>query len=107
MVCCPSGPPRTQDRACRGATSPGRTVSLGVFPEQYIDADPEVLGIDAVVDEVDQPGGREDRPGGVRLVCPREDQQDVAVVDYREGNLSPERPADLGEAEGEEMILLG
>ena len=50
------------------------TVSLGVFPEQHIDTDPEVLGIDAVVDEFDQPGGREDRPGGVRLARPREDQ---------------------------------
>ena len=50
------------------------TVSLGVFPEQHIDTDPEVLGIDAVVDEIDQPGGREDRPGGMRLARPREDQ---------------------------------
>ena len=29
------------------------TVSLGVFPEKYIDADPKALGVDAVVDELD------------------------------------------------------
>ena len=83
------------------------TVSLGVFPEQHIDTDPEILGIDAVVDEFDQPGGREDRPGSVRLVSPREDQSDVAVVDYREGDLSAKRSTDLGEAQGEEVIFLG
>ena len=89
---------------CRVA---GKGPSRSASSEQHVDTDPEVLSIDAVVDELDQPGGREDRPGGVWLVRPREDQQHVAVVDYRERDLSAERSTDLGEAQGEEVIFLG